>query len=112
MGLDVNRPWRRGKLLCKKQIEELIDFAPKIKERDPERRRNGGEKHKQGGERLRPGEVQKPSRFEIGEEHPSKNSDAKLVSGNSKLRYVLSHGKQFKMPDKITLKHSQKASNC
>ena len=60
----------RGKLLCQKQIEEFIDFAPKIEERDTERRKNGGEKHKQGGERLRLGEVRKTSRLEIGEEHP------------------------------------------
>lgn len=70
MELDVNRSWRRGKLLCKKHIEEIIDFALKIEERDTERRENGGEKQKQGGERLRLGEVQKTSRFEIGEGHP------------------------------------------
>lgn len=70
MELDVNRSWRRGKLLCKKQIEEFIDFAPKIEERDIKRRENGGgEEYKQGGERLRLGEVLKTSRYEIGEGH-------------------------------------------
>lgn len=70
MKLDINWSWRRGRLLCKKQIEAFIDFAPKVKGRDIGRRENGGgERYKQSGERLRLGEVLKTSRYEIGERH-------------------------------------------
>ena len=40
--MDVNKSWRRGKLLCRKQIEEFIDFALKMEEKDIGRRENRG----------------------------------------------------------------------
>lgn len=57
-----------GKLLCRQQIEEFIDFTPKMEEKDTERREHR-EKHKQDGGRLRLDEVIKSSRYEIAEEY-------------------------------------------